>query len=73
MPTERCTERAKLSKPVIDAIAEVYRAKAEYDSAKLKRAANEAELAVALRKAMEAERAAHRAFGQHVTEHGCTR
>ena len=71
MATERCAERARLSRPVIDAIAEVYRAKAAYYSAKQKRADNEVELAVGLRKAREAERAAERTLGEHIKAHGC--
>jgi hypothetical protein len=74
MPVEeRCPERSRLSRPVVDAIAEVYRAKAAHDTAKQKRADNEHELAIALRKARDAERAAERALGEHIMEHGCER
>jgi len=38
MPTELCAVRANLSQSVMAAVAESYRAKAEYDKAKQKQA-----------------------------------
>jgi hypothetical protein len=66
-----CPERAKLSKTVVDAIAEVYRAAEAYDTAKRNRNGNVNELATALATARKAERAANRAFGEHIKAHGC--
>jgi hypothetical protein len=71
MPEDRCPERSRLAKPVIDALAEVYRAKDTYDTAKLNRAENVDELALILMHARQAERVATKAFGEHVKEHGC--
>ena len=66
-----CPERARLGKPVVDAITEAYRAKTAYDSAREKHAANVASLATNLRRARDAERAATRALADHIKQHGC--
>jgi hypothetical protein len=68
----KCAERARLSRPVVNAIAEVHRAKEAYDAAKQKRAENVDALEVALQKARQAGRAAKHAFAEH-TAHGCQR
>jgi hypothetical protein len=71
MPTELCVERANLSRAVVDAITESYRAKGDYDKAKQKQAANVDALATALLKARAEERAAERALREHVEQDGC--
>lgn len=71
MPRDACPERAAVSKPVVDAITEVYRAKAEYDAAKQKHAANVEALAATLQKARNAERGANRSLAEHIKQHGC--
>jgi hypothetical protein len=72
VPTEPCAERARLSRPVLDTIAESNRAKAAYDSAKEKKLGNLVALANAVYEAQEAERSAERAFREPVEQHGCT-
>ena len=71
MRVDPCTERLRLSRPVVDAIAQVNTAKTAYDTAKLRRAANVDALAGALRAAREAERAAEHALNERVRQHGC--
>jgi hypothetical protein len=71
MPLEECAERARLSRIVAGAIAEVYRARAAYDAAKQKGAENLNALGLVLLEARGAERAAEDAFRDHVTTHGC--
>jgi hypothetical protein len=71
MSPDECPERTRLGKPVVDAVAEVYRAKEAYESAKLNHSANFAETAVDLTKAREAERIATKALGEHIKAHGC--
>ena len=66
-----CPERAILSKLVLDVVAEVYRVKAEYDSAKQKRSTNASALALALERARASEAAATRALSNHIKQHGC--
>ena len=68
---EECPERAKLGKAVVDAVAEVYRAKEAYDTAKQNRSKKFAEVVADLRKAREAERVTSKALGEHIKEHGC--
>ena len=68
---ELCAERKILSKSVVDAIAETYRVKAEYDTAKRKRADNVDALSAALQKARKTERDAQRALRVHVEQHAC--
>ena len=68
---DSCPERARLSKPVIDAISATYRIKAEWEKAKENRSENAGALAVELQKAREGERAAERALREHVEQHRC--
>jgi rRNA-processing protein FCF1 len=56
---------------VIAAVAETYRVKAEYDTAKRKRADNADALATALQVARKSERDAERALREHLEQHGC--
>jgi hypothetical protein len=72
VPTEPCAERARLSRPVLDAIAESSRAKEAYDAGRQGKVGNLVGLANALYEAREAEREAERAFREHVEQHGCT-
>ena len=65
--------RARLSRIVADAIAEVDRAKAAFDAAKQKGAENLNALGLVLLEARGAERSAEHAFRDHVTTHGCKR
>ena len=69
--SEKCPERSRLSKPVVESVAEVYRAKDAYDTAKLNSDENVNDLATALMKARKAERIATKALGAHIKEHGC--
>jgi hypothetical protein len=66
-----CGDLLRLSRSVVDASDEVYRAKTEYDSAKLKRATNVNDLAGDLRGERQAKRIAERAFTEHIRQHGC--
>jgi hypothetical protein len=67
---EACKERTGLSQAVVDAVAKVYGAKKDYDSAKQKRAVD-ATPAAALQRARDAERLAVRALEDHIKQHGC--
>jgi hypothetical protein len=71
VPTESCAERSSLSRAVVDAVAETYRAKAAYEMAKRNRADNVDVRAGALQKARASERAAERALQEHFEQHGC--
>ena len=71
MQLDDCAERVRLSRPVVDAITEVYRARREYDSAKQKRSADVEAFSAALQKAREAERKAQREFDEHIRQHRC--
>jgi hypothetical protein len=71
VPDEFCAERARLSQPIVDAVAESCRAKEAYDSAKRNRLGKLVALSNALYESREAEREAERAFQGHVEQHGC--
>jgi hypothetical protein len=71
MPEDRCPERTQLAKPVIDTVAEVYRAADAYDTAKRNGTSEMNELATDLMHARQAERAANRAFVEHIKQYGC--
>jgi hypothetical protein len=71
MPTEhRCKERAKLSRELATSIRDVYLSRKAYDEAGAKEQ-DTADLLAALQAARAAEATIHRAFNNHVKQHGC--
>jgi Xaa-Pro aminopeptidase len=60
-----------LSDAVVAAVASVYRAKEDYESAKAKKTADVDQLATVLAAERKSEREATRALENHVREHGC--
>lgn len=71
MRVEMCPERLALSKKISDAIAEVYLAKRDLDSAKHRNKGNLEESQSALAHARVLEREAVRALDGHSRSHGC--
>jgi hypothetical protein len=68
MALDPCAKRFRLSKPVVNAITQVYRAKTDYDAARQKQAVNADALAVVLQGARGAERMAVRARAEHIRD-----
>lgn len=72
MPFEVCAEREVLARGVLNAVSNVYQAKAAFDSAKQKHGATNIDsLGVALQQARDAQRAATRVLDVHMKHHGC--
>jgi hypothetical protein len=66
-----CAEHLRLANTITVATAEIYKAKAAYDSAKVRKAENELALQLALGRATDSERSAFRALAAHVRAHHC--
>jgi hypothetical protein len=65
-----CPERITLGKAVAESISNVYTQTRAYKSAK-DRKAETTQIAMGLQAARTAERAAERAYNDHVESHGC--
>jgi hypothetical protein len=68
---ERCSERAKLAHAVAQAVLSLNACSREYQAARENREENPEQISVALTAAREAERAAVRAYDDHIKAHGC--
>jgi hypothetical protein len=71
MPAEeRCTERARLAEALARAVSDVYARSREYNDAR-ERKENVVQITLVLQAARDVERAAVRAYDEHIKKHGC--